>query len=45
MVEVQIELSNELLIELTLYAHKQNMTLNDAIIDILKTQIERYKNG
>jgi len=43
MVTVELELEIELLVELTLYAHKRNITLNDAINNILKYQLNLMK--
>ena len=42
-ITVEIELDDETLINLTLYAHKRNITLNDAVNEILKRQLKLFK--
>ena len=43
LVTIELELEIELLVELTLYAHTRNITLNTAINDILKYQLNLIK--
>jgi len=43
MVTITLNLEDDILIALTLYAHEKNITLNQAINDILKEQINIYQ--
>jgi len=44
-ITISIELEKDILLSLALYAHDKNITLNDAINEILKRQLEYYTNN
>ena len=43
LIEVELELPHDLIVELALMAHKQNITLNQLIVDILRRAISEEK--
>jgi hypothetical protein len=43
LIEVELELSDDILMKLTLYAHELDITLNQAITKILKEQLIKFK--